>query len=66
MNDQKVFCKDCKFFDDYFMGIDASCSAEGNKKHFFDWRQRYWSTIRHPNKINKFNDCRWYVKKDTK
>lgn len=60
---EKVFCKECKFFDDYFRGLDASCLAEGNKKYGFDWRSRFYTKIRHPKAINRYNDCRWHEPK---
>ena len=68
MTDEKVFCKNCKHYESFwYMGYGADeCEAEGNRKYSENWEGRFYRLIRHPKKINRFNDCRWFDRKDKK
>jgi hypothetical protein len=61
--DEKVFCVDCKHFKSGFGMIRDECEAEGNKRYKPNWESNYYYPIRHPKRINKHNDCRWYEEK---
>ena len=60
----KVFCDDCVYFRSfhYCGGGYDDCKADGNKRWEENWQGRYYSLIRKPWKINKYNDCRWFIK----
>ena len=60
MEDKKVFCYDCKYYDKPYTTITDDCLAEGNRRYKPDYQRNWWVSIRRPKEINKSNDCRWF------
>ena len=55
---KKVYCDNCKFFDDLFY-----CSHPTNQEIINDWQKSYISYKIRPRDMNKNNDCKLYKKK---
>jgi hypothetical protein len=60
----KVYCQDCTHYFGFISLVCNSqeCNAEENKKYFDTWLRKDYKRIRHPKKINEYNDCRWFKK----
>ena len=59
----RIYCKDCKHYEDYFYDDVDNCQAEPNRIYNPNYRANYYKLIRHPKKINQFGDCKWYEPK---
>jgi len=67
----KRYCRDCRYSEIFYGPYGGSygggwerCEAEENRKYWDEWDRRHYKLIRHPKRINKFNDCRWYLAKE--
>ena len=53
-NKPKVYCKDCKWYNDMFIDCDAPQNTTDN------WEKPNGERINIPHTINKDNNCSWY------
>ena len=56
------FCSKCKYFEStkgYLTHFDY-CRHPNNLSYSCDWKNKWRMSIKHPRKINKKNDCKWY------
>ena len=60
---EKVFCKDCKNFRDISYNKDT-CIAEDNISYKPTWYRNIPYYKKHPKRINKKNNCGWYILKE--
>jgi len=63
-SESNVFCKDCKYFDyEYFIEDPFErCMHPENKKVKKSYRNEYFEYKKSPKKINKRNNCKWFLK----
>ncbi len=55
-----IFCNRCKHF--YSKRIDK-CLHPDNQKQHTSWRNKYATSVKHPSKLNKNNNCKWFERK---
>ncbi len=63
-NNEKVYCNQCNFYiiepwEDCF---EDKCIHENNKKYYDTYEDKYYKTIKTPKKLNRNNDCEWFIK----
>lgn len=59
---EKVYCKECDFFIPIRHPLPAECRHPDNFKS--NWYSKQATTIYHPSRKNKDNNCPWYQKKN--
>lgn len=60
-----VFCSRCKYCTNSGCISDPGrdyCEHPNNKINKHNWYQKWFKTMRHPKRINKYNNCNWYKK----
>jgi hypothetical protein len=60
---EKVYCANCRFLERNLCYGDK-CRANENKKD--SWLAPCYELKRKPSKINKRNNCKWFIKKEVK
>ena len=67
MNEDKVFCKNCRYFRRFSSPghpfVVTDCYAPENTEETYDFEGKYEILINDPNFINKNNNCPWFKKK---
>ena len=56
----KVYCSECKWFEEHTYCEQAKCVHPDNLILWDDWEKVNTTTSQKPYKINKKNDCSWF------
>jgi hypothetical protein len=59
---EKVYCINCQFLVDHSFWTSDNCRKDENKKD--TWFAPHYKFKRKPSKINKRNNCKWFIKKE--
>ena len=63
---KQIFCENCKYLHEaLYEGLSYvyECKAPANLKRKSSWRNEWLASVRHPKKINKYNNCHLFEEK---
>ena len=57
-----ILCSNCKYLHSHGWGDYETCDYPDNNIVKYNWYMKWLKQKRHPKRINKNNDCKWFEK----